>query len=848
MKKIYIFYFSFFFILFSTNLFAQRDSLIENFTDTSFTGWGEAPDWQGYFQFEHVDSALKVTTLKACGGKSVFTNFQFSFPAVDLTNHPFLSFKIKSSKIFTIRVDLMEQRDTTKDTASNWRTTNATPVKIKTFSDGLVHEFIFDFGGKFAQSWPNADSVNKTKITRMHIYLNPDITPALAANNTFYISDLRMGSIATKPSPDTLKNTVLLNQIGFESVSQKLAIVPGNISGKFSIKDFSNNNTVYDGTISIPSIWNYSNQIVRTIDFSSFSTHGTYYISLKGDTVKSSKFEINDCVYYTLATTAIRSYYYRRASIAIDSVHGGQWARAEGHPDTNVYVHASAASAERPEGTIISSPRGWYDAGDYNKYIVNSGISTYTLLALLEHYPDYFNDVKLNIPESSNDLPDLLDEILWNVRWMLTMQDPNDGGVYHKLTTKIFSSFVMPNKDLASRYVVQKTTAATLDFTAVMAVCARILKAYNTQLPGLADSCSNAAIAAWNWAKLNPSIYYSQPSDITTGAYGDGYVVDEFAWAGAEMYLATKQDSFMQNNNILQMISNVPNWSTVNTLGVISLAQHLSDVNPLLVDTAIVKNKIISLADNLYSTYLSSPFKISLTTFPWGSNAEICNESFILLQAYRLTKDIKYLTAAKANLDYILGKNPTGYCFITDFGNKSPKFIHDRQSGSDKIPDPVPGLMSGGPNLNPPSSQECPLGTYPSSFPALSYADNQCSFSTNEVAINWNAPFVYLTGSLCALNNCSGFLYGLKDKYISEKKMKVYPNPATNLVSVELPVLTGINSLIEIFDLNGKRVFTHSLKQNINFYQFQISDFNSGIYFIKISSDKNYYTSRLIKN
>src|SRR5690606_16621024 len=156
-----------------------------------------------------------------------------------------------------------------------------------------------------------------------------------------------------------------------------------------------------------------------------------------------------------------------------------------GHPDSQVLVHASAASDKRPEGTVISSARGWYDAGDYNKYIVNSGITMGTLLSGYEDFPEYWNSISLNIPESKNQVPDLLDEVLWNLRWMLTMQDPHDGGVYHKLTNSKFDSMVMPHEATNIRYVVQKSTGATLDFAAVMAQSARVYKKFEAQFPGL---------------------------------------------------------------------------------------------------------------------------------------------------------------------------------------------------------------------------------------------------------------------------------------------------------------------------------------------------------------------------
>jgi len=133
-------------------------------------------------------------------------------------------------------------------------------------------------------------------------------------------------------------------------------------------------------------------------------------------------------------------------------------------------VHPSAASTKRPAGTIISSPKGWYDAGDYNKYIVNSGFTLGLILQSYQLHQDRFNALNLQIPESDNKIPDILDEMMYNLEWMLTMQDPTDGGVYHKLTTPNFEGFVMPEDCKQQRYVVQKTTTAALDFAATQRI------------------------------------------------------------------------------------------------------------------------------------------------------------------------------------------------------------------------------------------------------------------------------------------------------------------------------------------------------------------------------------------
>jgi len=201
------------------------------------------------------------------------------------------------------------------------------------------------------------------------------------------------------------------------------------------------------------------------------------------------------------AAAAIKAYYFNRAGIELQAEYAGRYARAAGHPDDHVLVHASAAGPGRPEGSVIASPKGWYDAGDYNKYVVNSAISVYTLLAAYEQFPEFFARQDLHIPESGNGLPDLLNEALWNLDWMLAMQDPADGGVYHKLTNKGFDGVVMPHQANGERYVVQKTTAAALDFAAVMAQASRVFAAFDAQRPGLSArmlAASNTGAHLWS--------------------------------------------------------------------------------------------------------------------------------------------------------------------------------------------------------------------------------------------------------------------------------------------------------------------------------------------------------------
>ena len=104
------------------------------------------------------------------------------------------------------------------------------------------------------------------------------------------------------------------------------------------------------------------------------------------------------------------------------------------------------------------------------------------------------------------------------------------------------------------------------------------------------------------------------------------------------------------------------------------------------------------------------------------------------------------MDAALTNLDYILGRNATGYCFVTGMGTRSTMHPHHRPSVADGIEDPVPGLLAGGPN--PGMQDRC---HYDFTEPETAYADIDCAYASNEIAINWNAPLVYLANAMEAL-------------------------------------------------------------------------------------------------
>ncbi|HEY9047505.1 MAG TPA: glycoside hydrolase family 9 protein [Ohtaekwangia sp.] len=553
-----------------------------------------------------------------------------------------------------------------------------------------------------------------------------------------------------KSSPENIR----LNQVGYYPAAPKSAVIIGEASTAFFITT-TDGKKVFEGKLSEVRKSIFSDKKTRIADFSAFTTPGSYTVVVPG-TGTSYPFEIRANVHDAVAKGAARGFYYQRLSTDLPEKYAGQWHRAAGEPDNHVLIHPSAASANRPAGTVISSPRGWLDAGDYNKYIVNSGITMGTLLSLYEDYPKYVESIALNIPESNNALPDLLDETLWNLRWMLTMQDPADGGVYHKLTNAKFDGMIMPDKATTTRYVVQKGTAATLDFAAVTAQAARVFRQYEKQLPGLADSCIAASKKAWQWAKQNPSIVYDQDAmnkafdpDVTTGGYGDHEFTDEFVWAASELYTTTKDEQYIAAVTVLpHNATPLPAWGQVRLLGYYTLIRHQASLPASAREKVeTMKQGIIHFADSLINGVDKRAFNSvmggSRRDYIWGSSSVAANQGIELIQAYRITKDKKYIQYALSNLDFLLGKNGTGYSFLTGFGDKPTMHPHHRPSIADGIEEPVPGLLAGGPN--PGMQDKC---SYPSSVADEAYSDTDCSYASNEIAINWNAPFVYLVWAI----------------------------------------------------------------------------------------------------
>jgi len=562
---------------------------------------------------------------------------------------------------------------------------------------------------------------------------------------------------------------VRVNQVGFAPAQEKTATIdvccakaePCDVT----ILD-AEGKAVWSGKASETMLNPVSGKPRQIVDFSELTEVGEYTLQACGkQPIADARFVIAEHPYRELTRKALRAFYYQRASMDIVEPYAEGYERKAGHPDDHVLVHASAATAERPEGTVISSPGGWYDAGDYNKYIVNSGFTMGVWLMAYEMNPSYYEALNLNIPESDLQVPDMLAEAMYNIRWMMTMQDL-DGGVYHKLTEANFEGFIRPDECQKPRYVVMKTTAAALDFAATMAIAARVYAPYEKFYPRFCVEATEAALAAFGWAQEHPDVYYDQPKmneeykpEITTGAYDDFDVHDEFYWAAIELAILTGDKAYKEvatehaiaiaegNGQYTPAV-----WGNVTELGYLDLLMHTEDEAKNKINMQALFEYLQPFLDEVESVSVHhSPYGNREEDFFWGCNSEgCCWRGIECLYAYRLTGDDKYRRAAEQCLNYILGQNATGYCYVTGFGTKPTSHPHHRLSFSHPK-GTHPGFLAGGSN---PMRQDAETDgvQYPKDVPAdESYLDYQPSYASNEVTINWNVTLFALTAGLDAI-------------------------------------------------------------------------------------------------
>ncbi|SHO57643.1 glycoside hydrolase family 9 protein [Vibrio quintilis] len=597
-----------------------------------------------------------------------------------------------------------------------------------------------------------------------------------------------------KSSSAKQHSAVRVNQVGYQVNAQKRATIATDTQTPLTWRLLNaQGNTIAEGKTTPFGLNTASGEQVQIADFSRvYTPEENVTLEVNGET--SHPFDIRDDIYHTMKYDALSFFYQQRSGLEIKEqyVQRPDLARPAGHkPEVVSCFDQTDAKGNKWPGCDFSLDvtGGWYDAGDHGKYVVNGGISVWTLMNYFEREKLYnagqasaFSDGKVSIPEQGNQYNDLLDEARWEMDFMMAMQVPEGkkvsvpvgdqsasvsalklteidagGMVFHKIADIAWTGVPLPPyEDTQPRVLSYPSTAATLNLAATAAQCARLWHSVDADYSA---QCLSAAETAWQAAVKHPDVY-AYDNFTGSGPYNDLNLKDEFYWAAAELYTTTGKQEYKAVIDQSPYRFNTPSgdvaatgdltWADVASAGTITLATVPNHLNPGLVKEA--RTNLIKTANVYQESVAKEGYLVPYLAneYPWGSNSFLVNRGIFLGVAYDLTGKPKYLQAMSDAMDYILGRNPMDQSYVTGYGTYPLMNPHHRYWGHSRdasLPVAPPGVISGGPNsidFSDPVAAEmkgkCTGQTC--------WVDDIGAWTLNEVTVNWNAPFFWVTSYL----------------------------------------------------------------------------------------------------
>jgi endoglucanase len=529
---------------------------------------------------------------------------------------------------------------------------------------------------------------------------------------------------------------ITVDQFGYRPADQKIAVIiepgtgfnapnPITPAPVYEVRRWHDNTTVFTAPIEV---WNsgqthdQSGDSAWWFDFSSLQEIGTCYIYDPTNNIRSYGFEIRDDIYLETLKHALRTFYYQRCGIDKTAPYA-----KDGWVDTACHLHAEQdldchSVLDPVPATTRDLSGGWHDAGDYNKYVNFADECLHWLLAAYEENPRAWDD-DCDIPGSGNGVPDILDEIKWEVDWLMRMQNP-DGSVLHKVSVSDWGAGCPPSSDTNHRYYAQATASATISACGVFAHAGIVFKSQpDTAMQTYASNLQASAEHAWTWLEQNPG---SIPSAYDNQGFASASAEDsaerQFAnRVAASAYLLvltgdTKYRTHFDNNytNINIIRSGYINvWESESQDSLLYYTR-----SPLA--TPSITNHVITWYANTLSGHFNNytgktdPYCAHLDDHVWGSNRDKSRKGtmFMNMPVYNINaaNHDNFRNAAQGYIHYIHGVNPLAFVYLTNMDdsgaeNSITEIYHSWFShGSDwdssvlSLYGPPPGFLAGGPN------------------------------------------------------------------------------------------------------------------------------------------------------
>src|SRR5271165_5648842 len=326
---------------------------------------------------------------------------------------------------------------------------------------------------------------------------------------------------------DVVTPQIAIDQFGWLPRGGKVAILADPVKGQnagqtyrpgpgFEIRREADGSVAYRGATrpwNSGAVSELAGDRVWHADFSDLRTPGSYHVFDPANRVRSLPFRIGEDVYKPVLRDSVRVFYYQRSGTPITEKNGGVWHHPGGHLGRNQDRAAQYSQEGKTQGRPRNLLGGWFDAGDLNKYVPYLEATLFDLLWAYELNSRAFGD-DTNIPESGNGVPDLLDEVKWELDWLLKMQDA-DGGFFNRVAGRSYDNGSgPPSGDTQPRFYTAKTTWATADAAASLAHAARVYSRFDRAFPGYAEGLRAAARRGWAYLDTHPEM---DPADGTDG-------------------------------------------------------------------------------------------------------------------------------------------------------------------------------------------------------------------------------------------------------------------------------------------------------------------------------------------
>ncbi len=597
-----------------------------------------------------------------------------------------------------------------------------------------------------------------------------------------------------------LTERIHIDQFGYKPNSKKYAIISDPQIGfnssenytpgaTFQVIDAETDQSVFSGT---PQEWNNGNAHTQSgdigwqFDFTNLTTTGNYYIYDEENNTKSHEFTISESVYNDVLKAATKMFYYNRCNMEKAAPYADtKWLDANNF--NNPLQDANCRFIEDPSNSALEKDLsgGWFDAGDYNKYVTFTHSTLHHLLYAFSENSDVFTD-DWNIPESGNNIPDLLDEINWEMEWLEKMTNA-DGSVHIKMGNKNYSENISspPSTNTDPRYYGPTCSSAAISVASVFAHAALVYDQVNG-LENYGEQLKEKAITIFAY-----TLPLLESNTLDTDCDDGSIVAGDADWDVA----LQKENALIAAIHLLELtgdnlyadyiISHIGDASTIdagwwgpytNTLNETLLHYTtLPNADPGTVDR-IVSSVTPHVEGDWDSFYGQNNLDLYRSYMPdwsyhWGSNmakADYGNLNNIIAN-YGIdpASNLSHYQKAEEQLHYFHGVNPLGYTYISNMSaygaeNSIDEIYHtwfydgtDFDNASTSLYGPAPGYLSGGAN----SSYTITTNSPPYGQPQQkSYLDFNTGFPDNsweitEPAIYYQAAYIRLLANYTTASN-----------------------------------------------------------------------------------------------